>query len=58
MVIVAESVPVTVTVIVMESVGNSDRERKIQRQSEAVTVTDKYSDIKRVRTEVTIIVRE
>ena len=36
----------------------SQRKRKIQRQSEAVTVTDKYSDIKRVRTEVTIIVRE
>lgn len=34
MAIVAESVPVTVTVIVMESVGNSDREREKYRDNQ------------------------
>lgn len=34
MAIVAESVPVTVTVIVMESVGNSHREREKYRDNQ------------------------
>lgn len=34
MAIVAESVPVTVTVIVMGSVGNSDREREKYRDNQ------------------------